>query len=413
MIRWITNEIGTAPWGLKDIPSETHILDVRDLVDKAGNMTETVKLKIDEGVGHLRKGKKLVICCDYGISRSNAIGAGVLAIHKNINLDDAIKQIITKTGEKAIKLEVLSEVRRALGDFSKKTSVSPKKIQNLLITGASGFVGSSLVNHLNPRNKVVTPSHKEIDLVCDTVALDRLAREEDIDTIIHLASPRVYTSNESLGLNLIMLKNVLDVCAENSLHLVYISGWVIYSGYEERELKANETLLPRPGGTYGQTKFLCETLIERYTKHHGIFNTIIRSSPVYGPRSDRPKFIWNFLEKAIRNEDIITHKYLNGYPILDLLHVDDLSRAITTATHRRTKGVINVGSGIGTSTRDIAKLIINITNSRSKIRHIEIEKCSSNIIMEIGYASKVLGWQPTIALAAGLKTISKKVLLNH
>ena len=79
MIRWITDELGTAPFTDSEISDDLNVLDVRDLVDKHGNSPEATREKIDQGVSLLQQGGRLVVCCDYGISRSNAIAAGILS----------------------------------------------------------------------------------------------------------------------------------------------------------------------------------------------------------------------------------------------------------------------------------------------------------------------------------------------
>lgn len=413
MTRWISEHLGSAAWGRIDESPGIHLLDVRDLVDKGGNPPTAVKSKIDEALRYLGEGNKVVVCCDYGISRSNAIAAGILTVHEGISLDEAIQRVLTNTGEKAIRIEVLSTVRKALGLEEQIASEPSAAERRLLVTGASGFIGSSLVGELGLRDKIVTPTHQEVDLVCGTTALDLLVKEQGINTILHLATPRVYTTNESLGTALVMLKNVLDVCAENRLFLLYLSSWEIYSGYKARELRADETLPPRPGGTYGQTKLLCETLIQHYHDHHGISYSLLRSSPVYGPESDRPKFIWNFLEKALRNEDIVAHRYLNGYPMLALLHVDDVRAAIISAIEHCPQGSINLGTGIGTTTTEVAERIIELVGSQSAIRYVDIDGYASNVIMDVSRAAVMLGWRPAIDLARGLETIVRASLVRE
>jgi nucleoside-diphosphate-sugar epimerase len=343
------------------------------------------------------------------MSRSNAIAAGILAIHDAIGLEEAIRRVLLATGEKAIKIEVLSAVRRALGEGEAGQRSETAK-GRLLVTGASGFIGSAVINDLMRNYDVLTPAHQEIDLKVDTVLLDVLVKEKGIGTILHLANPRIYTTNESLGATLVMLKNVLDVCAENSLSLVYLSGWEIYSGYRGKELRADEALAPRPGGTYGQAKFLSEKLIEQYHTQYGLTHTLLRSSPVYGPGSDRPRFIWNFLQKALRNEVLAPHRYINGFPTLDLLHVDDLRKAICSALERRPGGAINLGTGVATSTTDVAKLIVELVGSKSKIQHLEVEGYASNIVMDIRRAGAVLGWHPAIELRQGLGGLVQSAL---
>ena len=116
-IRWITPLLGTAPaMALRDAGSDLHIVDVRDLVDKAGNRADAVAEKIRAGQALLAAGKKTVVCCDYGISRSNAIAAGILACAEGISLESAVRRVQDATGEGEIKVEPLQVVRAALGE---------------------------------------------------------------------------------------------------------------------------------------------------------------------------------------------------------------------------------------------------------------------------------------------------------
>ncbi|MEW6183469.1 MAG: NAD-dependent epimerase/dehydratase family protein [Bacillota bacterium] len=406
MTRWITDYIGTSAFNEATAQPDIHLLDVRDLVDKSGNEPSAINSKIDEALSHLLQGQKVVICCDYGVSRSNAIAAGVIARYDQIGLNQAVRQVLKTTGENSIKIEVLSAVRQALESETKKYSPTslagtPKR---LLITGSSGFLGTTLAAHLD-NLETFRPTRSEINLMSDVVKLDLLVKEKNIDTVIHLANPRVYSTNESMGQALIMLKNVLDVCSENQLWLIFLSGWEIYSGYKTEELRANEALPPHPGSTYGQTKFLCETLIDLFHRNNGLRYTILRSSPVYGTESDRPRFIWNFLNKALRNEEIVTHKYLNGFPKLDLLHVSDLCRSVAQVIKLGAQGTFNLGTGVGTSTAEVARYIIELCGSHSKLQHIKVDNYASNIVMDNSRARSTLGWEPIIDFPSGLKML--------
>jgi nucleoside-diphosphate-sugar epimerase len=405
MINWITESLGTAAWDGLDAPAGTFVLDVRDLLDKEGNSPGVVKSKINDALDRLRKSQKVIVCCDYGMSRSNAIAAGVLAVHEGVDFDQAIRRVVAATGEKGIKIAVLSSVREALSEKDQGVATPQTAGRRVLVTGASGFVGSSLIGKLRRHHEVIAPPRRELDLLRDTVALDLLVREQSIDTVLHLGNPRVYTSNESMGASLIMLKNVLDVCAGNRLFLICFSSWEIYSGYKSRELNADETLAPCPGGTYGHAKVLSEVLLRNIHHRYEVAHTLLRPSPVYGPGGDRPKFIWNFLQKALCNEEIVAHRYLNGFPSLDLLYVDDLCAAILAAIERRVQGEINLGTGIATSTTEIAQRIVERTGSRSIIRHHDISGYASNIAMDISRAVTVLGWRPQFEIARGLENV--------
>ena len=404
MLHWITEQLGTSAWGaVKESPSLV-VIDVRDLVDKGGNAPSYVRSKIDEALTHLRGGRKVVVTCDYGMSRSNAVAAGILALSAGISLEEAIGRVVSATGETSIRIEVLTAIRKAVGVEVEGGSMSQTE-RRLLVTGGSGFVGSSLVGELGQSYVVTAPRRLEVDVERDAVGLDQLVRTQRIDTIVHLANPRIYGLPESMGKSLVMLKNVLDVCVENGLYLVYMSSWEMYSGYKARELRADESLPPFPGGTYGETKLLSETLIQTYHRRRKLTYLIVRSSPLYGPGSDRPKFIWNFLDKALRNQDIVTHRYINGFPALDLLYEDDLRAAVVAAIEGRVQGEMNLGTGVGTSTSDVARLLVEMVGSRSAIRHHEIEAYVGNIVMDAGRANTMLGWRPKVMIGRGLEII--------
>lgn len=398
MIRWITEQLGTSSWDFAHSLPDLHILDVRDLVDKPGNEAATIRARIAEAVEGLKQGEKVVVCCDYGISRSNAIAAGVLAVAENIPMEAAVQRVLAATGESEIKLEVLDAVWQAV-----EPPAQPVSEGGILITGASGFIGSVITKKLRESGRtVVTPSHREIDLLQDAIRLDLVVKRHRVGKILHLAAPRVYTSNVSLGNMLVMLKNVLDVAARNRLQFYYLSSWEIYSGYRTQALLADEHLPARPGSTYGYAKQFSEMLIRSYAEQHHLISLIIRSSPVYGVQSDRPKFIWNFLSKARQGQEIVTHRYLNGFPALDLLHIEDLGAALFKALTSEVTGELNVGSGTLVTTAEVARLLIEKTGSPSTIRHLPIESYIGNIAMDYSRAKKLLGWQPSVNISQGL-----------
>ncbi|GAB4503722.1 MAG: hypothetical protein Fur0043_07140 [Anaerolineales bacterium] len=404
MIRWITARLGTSSWDFAHTLPDVHLVDVRDLVDKRGNVDAAIKAKIAEAIAGLEQGKRVVICCDYGISRSNSIAAGVLAVYEKIPMDAAVQRVLAATGEVRVKLEVLDAVRLAVESPLRSSSSG-----GVLVTGASGFIGSSLVQWLSAAGEIVlAPSRREIDLLKDVIPLDLLVKQQGVRKIVHLATPRIYTTNEALGNALLMLKNVLDVSAQNGVKFYYLSGWEIYSGYRTHGLLADEHLPARPGSTYGQAKYLSEILVRQFTEQRGLESLIIRSGPVYGARSERPKFIWNFLAKARKNEDIVTHQYLNGLPALDLLYIDDLVSALGKAIKADLCGELHVGTGVGVTTAEVARLIIEKTGSRSRLSQVMIDDYVGNIMMDSRRAKTWLGWEAVVTISQGLDRCLQK-----
>lgn len=405
MIKWILEgKLGTLPFEELELPLMKHakVLDVRDLVDKSGNTPEEVRRKIDQAVHWLNAGEKVLICCDHGISRSNAVAVGVLAIYQDIEISKAAKTVVDATGERAIRLEVLNSVRLALGAPPKGDSPDTN---NILMTGASGGIGKPLLKQLELGYSVCAPSHQEIDLLSDLVALDSLVKERRIGTIIHLGAPRAINTNHSLSNDLLMLKNVLDVCGENNLRLLFLSSWEIYSGYKGPVKVVNESTRPFAATTYGMTKLLSEELIYQYGQSLKMVYIILRPTVIYGTGGSKPHFLANFINKARQNETITTHQYLNGLPFLDLLHISDLVQAIQSSLDLTGPSTLNLGSGKLISTRDIAASVIYQLGSKSVIEQTEINERVAQISYDVTWARRQLEWQACVSWQDGVKEL--------
>lgn len=408
MIKWITENLGTAE--IDDVnDKEYSVVDVRDLVDKEGNSDQAILEKIDTVIDLLKQNHKVVVCCDYGISRSNAIAIGAIVKYLGYDFDEAVKFVMEETGKKAIHVDILNSVRHVLGIDKRGNMPTNNKI---LMTGGTGFVGSALAARLKRSYDLTIPTRQEVNLLDGSIELDLLVKNSGVDTIIHLANPRKYTTTESMGQSLVMLKNVLDVCKGNHLNLLYLSNWVVYSGYNSSHLIASESLPLRPKGTYGQTKALCETLLNEYRDTYDLNIYLLRLSSVYGVGSDKPKFIYTFFQKALKNETIFTHKYLNSQPVLDLIHVDDVVKAIECVIKAKPDSSfdLNIGSGVGYSTFEIAKIIEEMCGSNSAIMHHKINDFVANIVMDISKAERVFGWHPVINIKDGLKEVMMNII---
>ncbi len=408
-IRWITPLLGTAPALLVRQETGMNIIDVRDLVDKAGNRSDAVRQKITEGCESLREGKKTVVCCDYGISRSNAVAVGILAKFESIPFETAVRRVLEATGEKEIKVDPLQAVRRALGGVEERPHHDKLRI---LVTGGTGTLGKPISEKLSKGFEVIAPNRKDLDLQQGGTQLDLIVGESEVDCIIHLANPRVYTSNIALGDTLTMLRNVLDVCVARDIKLIYLSGWEVYSGYRSSYLEADESLPLFPKGPYAETKYLCEMLIEHCRRTQGLRCTMLRSSPVYGVGSDKPKFIYNFIDKIKRNQPIVTHSYNNGLPSLDLLYIDDLVAAVTNTAASDFTGNLNIGTGVITSTHRVAEILRDLLGGRNEIESTLIDSDTACIAMDAGKAREVLGWQPKIGIEQGLQHILSNLKTN-
>jgi nucleoside-diphosphate-sugar epimerase len=260
---------------------------------------------------------------------------------------------------------------------------------------------------------IVAPSRDEFDLLNDAAALSVFARQNDIRTVVHLANPRIYSTNTSVGESLSALRNVLEVSASIGAGFFFASGWEVFSGYRVRELIAPNDLTPRPRGPYGEAKALAEQLIAWFLANHGLRSAVLRLSPVYGHGVARPKFIYNFIHKALAGEPIQTHRYRNGEPRLALLHVTDAGAGILGAHQQQISGVLNLGGEALVSTSEVARFIVDRLDSASPLDSVHVDADWANVLLDNDPASDRLGWRPRISWQQGLASIIDGELQRH
>lgn len=403
MISWITDKLGTASYyyyeSVRD-KTDAVAVDIRELTDKEGNTASLTREKIQTILRRLQDGEKVIICCDKGISRSNAIAVGVL-IATGMPYEKALQLVIDKVGASDINLGLLHDIRSF-----QEPKAHQKISTNILVTGATGFIGQALTKALKAEHKLCCPSHQELDLGRDLPLLDLYINKNKLGFVVHLAHPRLHNNVSAMAESTAIMKNILEVCRLNGLGLLYLSGLVVFSGYNSASpLKANSSLQPWPRGTYGESKSLCEELIRLYQKNYGLEVIILRPAALYGKGMDRATFVSKFFESATKGETIHTHEYNNGLPVFDFIYIDDLIEVIQLALQKRPKIPLNIGTGKGTSTYALAQAVARTAGSPSKVETLRIYDDTYKIIVDPAEAEKHLGWRAKIDLDVGLKEL--------
>jgi UDP-glucose 4-epimerase len=296
---------------------------------------------------------------------------------------------------------------------------------NFLITGAAGFLGSSLANHLAREGHQVRglddlstgdPQALAPDVhftrgdVSDRPKLWTLL--QDVDVVYHLAArvsvqesvlyPRDYNS-VNVGGTVALMEAIRDVGVKR---VVLASSGAVYGNLEDSTLKESTT--PNPRSPYAVSKLAAEYYVRTIGTLWGIETVSLRIFNAYGPGqhmpASHPPVVPHYLRQALRGGTLVAHG--DGTQTRDYVYVDDVVSAMVAAsTAPSINGlVINVGSGINTSIKDLIRLVMDVTNSNANVVYnAQSSGGVSHMKADLNLAKEKLRFQPSIKLEEGLR----------
>lgn len=265
----------------------------------------------------------------------------------------------------------------------------------IVITGGSGFVGQHLLQHLHQQEVAcLAYSRRHLPGLIQIDSYDKIPVSAK-SVLVHLAQPRDLNS-ESDGEEIAVCEKLV---AMNWHHIVYISSATVYGDQNDLPRKPHESLMPFNG--YTSTKLGCESLVREAR------GTCLRMSNLYGPGMAQNNVLSDILRQLPGNGAI---EVRDGTPIRDFLYVKDAVRAILLACLRKSDKILNVGSGIGTSITELAKLILDIAGKKERsVVSIIGKGRKSHLVLDISETESTLQWTPKIDLKTGLtKTMQGK-----
>jgi UDP-glucose 4-epimerase len=294
-----------------------------------------------------------------------------------------------------------------------------------VVLGGTGFIGAHLVQALVEEGWYVTLlSRRAVPLnvrtwhsgqvdylvgdLADLALLDSALRGSD--TCIHLVHGSVPGdlvvdhSAEILATLIPTVKLLSMLAARRIRHLVYVSsGGTVYGQAVSLPIAEDHPTHPISG--YGVAKLAIEKYVELFAETRGLNAAILRPSNVYGPgqRLDRMQgAVGIFLSRILLGQPI--QIWGDGSVIRDYLYVMDLVRAMLMVMADVAPGVWNVGTGVGTSIRDVVVLLEEATRLTAAIDYAPARRydVSSNVL-DASRLRCAFGWTPTVDLRQGIQ----------
>lgn len=293
-------------------------------------------------------------------------------------------------------------------------------MKNILITGASGFLGSNLKSRLEKiYNCKLISKHGDLSKGIDKLdlsnhdAITKYLHEFVPNYIIHLASyvnlsRDISTSNKCFIDNAISTQNLLESCKLiPNIHFILASTEEVYGG---NSIPFNESQLPDPPSPYSISKITAEHLCSYYSKLHGFKSLILRIGTMYGPNQQKEKYIPSVVIKALNNDDVLMN---SGVKKRDYIFVGDVVDAIELSLRSDWPDgstIINIGGGATVSLKDLAQKIIHECGSKSTVLMNSLPERNnerSEWLMDISKANKLLKWEPKTSLNYGVELMIK------
>ena len=307
------------------------------------------------------------------------------------------------------------------------------KHSRILVIGGAGFIGSHVVEELlkedvkevivydnftrgkiqnlenalkDPRCKVYEKGGdiRDIDLLNDAM--------KGIDYVFHLAALWLLHCHEfpraAFEVNIRGTFNVIEACRDNNIKkLVFSSsasvyGNALYIPMDEDHPFNNETF-------YGATKIAGEQMLHAFHKRYGLPYVGLRYMNVYGPRQDYRGAYTAVIMKMLDRIDngLPPVVYGDGSQTYDFIYVEDVAKANVLALKSDVDhGFYNIGSGKGTTIKELAELIIKLTGFKGKIQfEPQGQTFVTKRIGSTEKAEKDLGFKASTSLEEGVKKL--------
>lgn len=310
-------------------------------------------------------------------------------------------------------------------------------MENVLVTGGAGFIGSHLCERLLSRgNSVVcldnfdpyySPEVKKKNIqkalkdkhfhlaecdIRDKGKLARLFSSGTFDAVVHLAAragvrPSIKDPHVYQDVNIGGTINLLELCREHGIkRFIFGSSSSVYGDNSVVPFSENSVLM-RPISPYAASKQACELFC--YTYHHlyDIHITCLRFFTVYGPRQRPDMAIHKFTRLIDGGKQI--EIYGDGSSRRDYTYIDDIIDGVEAAVEKNLAfEIINLGESETTELKRLVSLIEENIGKKAKVKRLPMQPGDVPITYaDISRARKLLGYKPQVKVDEGIPSFVK------
>ena len=302
----------------------------------------------------------------------------------------------------------------------------------VLVTGAAGFIGSTLVDRLLGEGREVIgydsfdpyypEEQKRRNLegalrsgsfrlergdVRDAAAVDRLFADGGFRAVVHLAAlagvrpslerPAVYADVNVHGTAVLLQA----AAAHGVPHFVFASSSSVYGEREDGPFRESDPV-ERPISPYAATKRAGELVAHTFHHAHGLSITCARIFTVYGPRQRPDLAIRKFAERMRRGEKVPI--YGDGHSLRDFTFVDDLVDGLVRALDRDLGfAILNLGAGRQVSVLEVVKLLEQELSLTAELEWLPAQLGDvRRTWADIEAAREALGYAPRTSFEEGI-----------
>jgi UDP-glucuronate decarboxylase len=300
----------------------------------------------------------------------------------------------------------------------------------ILVTGGAGFLGSHLCDRLiargdevlcvdnfftgHRRNVEHLLQHPRFELMRHDIVHPLFLEVDQIYNLACPASPIHYQFNpiKTIKCSTVGMVNMLGLARRTKARILQASTSEVYGDPEVHPQREDYWGHVNPIGSrscYDEGKRVAEALCMDYHRQNLIDVRIVRIFNTYGPRMDAAdgRVLSNFIVQALRGEPITL--YGGGLQTRSFCYVDDLIEGmIRMMDQDSSTGPVNLGNPRELTVRELAERVLVLTHSSSTIEDRPLPKDDPRRRQpDITLARKLLSWEPTVSLEAGLeKTIA-------